>query len=50
MYTAEKLTVLGELTVSVRYGEYMGAHTLHVVEGNGPSLGLYISGSYRLES
>ena len=37
-YTAEKLTVLGELTVSVSYGKYMGTHTLYVVEGNGPSL------------
>ena len=27
-YTAEKLTVLGELTVSVRYGKYMGSHIL----------------------
>ena len=37
-YTAEKSTVLGELTVSVRYGKYMGTHTLYVVEGNGTSL------------
>lgn len=37
-YTTEKLTVLGELTVSVRYGKYIGTYTLYVVEGNGPTL------------
>ena len=37
-YTSEKMTVLGELAVSVRYGKYIGTHTLYVVEGNGPTL------------
>jgi len=37
-YTAEKLTVLGEASVSVTYGKYHSVHTLYVVEGNGPTL------------
>ena len=32
------MTVLGELAVSVRYGKYIGIHTLYIVEGNGPTL------------
>ena len=37
-YTVEKLTVLGEASVSVTYGKYHSVHTLYVVEGNGPTL------------
>jgi len=37
-YTAEKMTVLGETSVLVRYGKYKGTHKLYVVEGKGPTL------------
>ena len=37
-FTLEPIPVLGQLTVEVRYGTYMGTHQLHVVKGSGPSL------------
>ena len=37
-YTAEKMAVLGETSVVVRYGKYKGTHKLYVVEGTGPTL------------
>ena len=37
-YTAESLSVLGTLEVQVRYGNYLGKHTLFIVSGNGPTL------------
>ena len=37
-YTAERMAVLGEASVHVRYGKYYGTHTLYVVEGAGPTL------------
>ena len=36
MYTSENIPVLGEMNVEVRYGAYIGKHTLQVVEGDGP--------------
>jgi len=37
-YTSESLSVLGTMEVQVRYGSYVGKHTLYVVNGNGPTL------------
>ena len=37
-YTSENIPVLGEMNVEVRYGAYIGKHTLQVVEGDGPPL------------
>ena len=37
-YTADPITVLGELPVQVRYHAYEGEHTLIVVSGDGPAL------------
>jgi len=37
-YTAESLAVLGTIPVKVRYGSYVGTHTLYVVNGQGPTL------------
>ena len=37
-YTSERMAVLGEVSVHVRYGKYSGTHTLYVVEGAGPTL------------
>jgi len=37
-YTAESLAVLGTILVKVRYGSYVGTHTLYVVNGQGPTL------------
>ena len=34
-YTAESLAVLGTILVKVRYGSYVGTHTLYVVNGQG---------------
>ena len=34
-YTAESLAVLGTIQVKVRYGSYVGIHTLYVVNGQG---------------
>ena len=33
--TLEPIPVLGQLTVEVCYGTYMGTHLLHVVNGSG---------------
>jgi len=37
-YTAERMAVLGEVSVQIRYSKYCGTHTLYVVEGAGPTL------------
>ena len=37
-YTSESIPVLGEMNVEVKYGAYLGQHTLQVVEGSGPPL------------
>ena len=36
-YTAESLAVLGTIQVKVRYGTYVGIHTLYFVNGQGPT-------------
>ena len=36
--TSEPVPLLGQLTVQVKYREYVGKHTLYVVEGNAPCL------------
>ena len=37
-YRAESIPVLGEMDVEVKYGTYIGQHTLQIVEGSGPPL------------
>ena len=37
-YTAEPLSVEGDMQVEVRYGSYTVTHDLHVVTGHGPTL------------
>ena len=37
-FTSEPIPVLGQLTVEVRYGTYVGTHLLYVVKGSGPTL------------
>ena len=37
-FTSEPIPVLGQLTVEVRYGTYVGTHPLYVVKGSGPTL------------
>ena len=37
-FTSEPIPVLGQLTVKVRYGAYVGTHLLYVVKGSGPTL------------
>ena len=37
-YTGEKISVLGKLIVSVKYGKQHKQLLLYVVDGNGPSL------------
>ena len=37
-YTAEPITVVGQLTVEVKYGQYVGRQRLVVVKGSGPCL------------
>ena len=37
-YSAEPLTVLGQMSVEVKYNHYVGTHTLTVVKGKGSSL------------
>ena len=37
-YTSKSVPVLGELNVEVKYGAYMGQHTLQVEESSGPLL------------
>ena len=37
-FTSEPILVLGQLTVEVRYGAYVGTHLLYVVKGSGPTL------------
>ena len=37
-YSAEALSVSGTIQVKVRYGSYVGTHTLYVVNGQGPTL------------
>ena len=37
-YTAEPITVVGQLTVEVKYGQYVGRLRLVVVKGSGPCL------------
>lgn len=37
-YTSEVIKVVGEMTVKVTYGDYVGEHQLYVVEGAGPAL------------
>ena len=37
-FTSEPIPVLGQLTVEVRYGAYVGTHLLYVVKGSGPTL------------
>ena len=37
-YTSEPIVVLGHMTVNVKYGRYVGTHTLFVVKGSGPCL------------
>ena len=37
-YTTESLAVLGTIQVKVRYGTYVGIHTLYDVNGQGPTL------------
>ena len=37
-YTAEPLSVEGDMQVEVRYGSYTVIHDLHVVTGHGPTL------------
>ena len=37
-YTSELIPVVGQMTVKVKYGDYVGYHKLYVVKGKGPSL------------
>ena len=37
-FMLEPIPVLGQLTVEVRYGTYVGTHQLYVVKGSGPTL------------
>ena len=37
-FASEPIPVLGQSTVEVCYGTYVGTHQLHVVKGSGPTL------------
>lgn len=37
-YTSDPITVVGKMSVEVKYNGYKGRHTLYVVEGSGPTL------------
>ena len=37
-YTSEPIPVVGQMTVKVKYGDYVGDHKLYVVKGKGASL------------
>ena len=37
-YTLEPIPVVGQMTVKVKYGNYVSDHKLYVVKGRGPSL------------
>ena len=37
-YTAQPIKLVGQMSVLVKYQQYVGQHTLYVAEGNGPSL------------
>ena len=37
-FASEPISVIGQLTVEVHYGAYVGTHLLYVVKGSGPTL------------
>ena len=37
-YTSKPIPVVGQMSVSVKYGDYQGRHILYVVKGDGPAL------------
>ena len=37
-YTSDPITVVGQMSVEVKYKEYEGRHMLYIVEDNGPAL------------